>query len=176
MSQSFVITLVGPDRTGIVEQLASRVFRLGANWDSSRMVRLGGQFAGIVRIFAPTDVGALLEALREFESSGIRILATADHGDGGKPPGRERMIDLLGSDRPGIVRELTACLLTAGVNIEELETHTLPAPMEGGILFQASIHVRVPPSVSDRELRSKLESVANDLMVELSLEEQDSQS
>ncbi len=171
MSQSFVITLVGPDRTGIVEQLASRVFQLGANWESSRMVRLGGQFAGIVRVFAPTDVGVLVETLREFESSGIRTVTTADHGDGSRPAGRERLIDLLGTDRPGIIREITATLLASRINVEELETHTLPAPMEGGTLFQASIHVLVPSAVSDHELRKSLEAVASDLMVDLSLEE-----
>ena len=50
MSTSLVVTVIGNDRPGIVERLSEVVLTAGANWEESRMARLAGKFAGILRI------------------------------------------------------------------------------------------------------------------------------
>jgi len=75
----------------------------------------------------------------------------------------------VGNDRPGIVRDLARVLSRRHVNVEELHTSCEAAPMAGGMLFRATALVRVPGDVALDELRAALESLADDLMVELSL-------
>ncbi len=43
-----VLTLIGPDRPGLVEAVAEPIAAHGGNWLESRMAHLAGQFAGIV--------------------------------------------------------------------------------------------------------------------------------
>ena len=50
MRTSLVLTIIGDDRPGIVEQLAEEVLDAGANWEESRMARLAGKFAGLLRV------------------------------------------------------------------------------------------------------------------------------
>ena len=59
------MTLLGTDRPGLVRVLADLVANHGGNWLDSRMARLAGQFAGIVRIECPEEtVESLIEALK----------------------------------------------------------------------------------------------------------------
>jgi len=78
-------------------------------------------------------------------------------------------LELLGADHPGIVAEISAALAAQGIGIEELSTDVREAPMSGGMLFEASAVLEAPPATSMQELRSMLEAVADELMVEIRL-------
>jgi glycine cleavage system regulatory protein len=81
------------------------------------------------------------------------------------------VMTLLGNDRSGIVREITALLSKQGVNLERLSTDVRPAPMSGDPLFSAEALLQVPSSLSLEVLQESLETLADDLMVELHSEE-----
>jgi glycine cleavage system regulatory protein len=169
-----VLTLIGPDRPGIVEAVAEPIASHGGNWLESRMAHLAGQFAGILRVEVPDDrAPALVEALRELERRGLRVAVEA----GPRPvPERERrplVVDLVGLDRPGIVREISHVLAERGVNIEELVTDRSTAAMSGELLFRSRARVNVPAQVDAAELRARLEKLAADLMVQVSVGEPD---
>jgi glycine cleavage system regulatory protein len=167
--EDLVLTLIGPDRPGLVESLAKRVAAHRGNWVESRMAHLAGQFAGILRVEVPAeDVHSLQAGLAELESEGLRVVAAT----GARPVAAEmRAMELqaVGQDHPGIVRDIAEVLLRHGVNIEELATDQVSAPMTGGLLFSAKarIHVRVGTDVG--RLRGDLEKIADDLMVDLAL-------
>ena len=55
MRRSLVLTVIGDDKPGIVEQLADQVLAAGGNWEESRMARLAGKFAGILRVSVDAD-------------------------------------------------------------------------------------------------------------------------
>jgi len=167
--RDLVLTLIGPDRPGLVESIADRVAAHGGNWLESRMARLAGQFAGILRVEVDEGgVPALEAALRELEAQGVRIVA-----EGGRraeaDAGRAMELALVGQDHPGIVRDVSQVLLRHGANIEELTTDRTSAPMAGGRLFSARALVHVPGSANAEELRRDLETIADDLMVDLTL-------
>ena len=66
MNQSLILTVIGPDRTGLVEAVARHVTAHGGNWLESRMARLAGKFAGILRVQVPDEqVDELTSALRD---------------------------------------------------------------------------------------------------------------
>ena len=61
-------------------------------------------------------------------------------------------------------------LAAHAVNVEELASECVSAPMGGGELFQARARILVPPSVKLESVRADLEKIATDLMVDLKLE------
>jgi glycine cleavage system regulatory protein len=170
MDISLVITAIGPDKPGIVEAIADAGRGCGANWAGSRMANLAGQFAGIVHFeVAEPKVPALEAALRALEPQGLRIAIARGQRAAPKQGARIVHVDLVGHDRPGIVHELSESLASRGVSIEELHTEVVSAAMAGGSLFKVRARLAVPAALHDGELKSALESLANEMMVELDL-------
>jgi glycine cleavage system regulatory protein len=86
---------------------------------------------------------------------------------------RAMNLDLLGLDRPGLVREISQLLSQHGVNVEELTTDRTSAPMSGEMLFRAQARVKVPADVDPTRLRQRIERLATDLTIEIRLLEDD---
>ena len=171
MTVSLVLTVVGPDRPGLVEALAQSVASHDGNWLESRMAKLSGQFAGIVRVTVPKDqAGGLTEDLRSLASEGLQVVVASSDSDIEVDRSRILQLELLGSDRPGIIREISGALASRGVNVDELNTSTESAPMSGELLFRATADLHVPADLDLEELRSTLESLAAELMVDVTLD------
>jgi glycine cleavage system regulatory protein len=170
-----VLTLIGPDRPGLVQAVAGIVAEHGGNWLESRMTHLAGKFAGILRAELPPDrVDAALKALAALEGRGLKVVAETAARAERPAPQRTMDLELLGLDRPGIVREIAQLLAESGVNVEELVTDRKSAPMSGETLFEARAHVHVPAGADLAKLRAALERIATDLMVEIKLEDRPS--
>lgn len=168
MTISLVITAIGPDKPGIVEAISDAGRSFGANWAASRMANLAGQFAGIVHFeVAEAQAAAFEDALRALESRGLHIAIARGERAAPKQTARIMHMDLVGHDRPGIVHELSESLASRGVSIEELHTQVTSAAMAGGSLFKVRARLAVPASLSDQDLKRALESLANEMMVEL---------
>ena len=80
-------------------------------------------------------------------------------------------LELIGQDRPGIVREVAQALAARGVNIEELATEVATASFSGERLFRATARLRAPADAATGDLREALEALAHELMVDIDLEE-----
>lgn len=167
-TESLVVTLLGTDRPGIVARLAKVAADAGASWQESKMARLAGKFAGVVRLEVPADSLAELErAIATLDAEGLKL--TIERG--AAQTGRHGLsIDLLGLDRPGIVRDVSAALARHRVNIDELETDVVSASMSGEPLFHARIHLLLPRDVDLGALKGDLEAIADELMVDLTLD------
>ena len=165
-----ILTLIGPDRPGIVEAIAEPIARHGGNWLESRMAHLAGKFAGILRIeVAAEQASALVESLRALERSGLALTIETGPAQAPVPGARTFVLELEGLDRPGIVREISHALAERGVNIEELTTDRTTAPMSGELLFRSRALVTIPPRTDPERLRERLEELAGDLMVQVTL-------
>ena len=170
MQRSLVMTVIGRDRPGLVESVASLVAAHGGNWLESRMSRLGGQFAGILRVEVPGDnEPALVAALKQLDSQGLTVVVHPDQPGPLPASPRQSLLEIVGQDRPGIVREISHALASFGVNVEELHTECLSAAMSGETLFKARARLSLPETCSTAEVRQKLERIAEDLIVEFSL-------
>jgi glycine cleavage system regulatory protein len=172
MQRSLVMTVIGQDRPGLVESVAALVAEQGGNWLESRMSRLGGQFAGILRVEVPAEnEPALVAGLKKLESRGLAVVV---HPDQPHPPaasGRQSILELVGQDRPGIVREISHALASFGVNVEELHTECASAAMSGETHFKARARLSIPESCDAAQIRQRLERIAADLIVEITLED-----
>ncbi len=170
MQRSLVMTVIGKDRPGLVDSVASIVAEHGGNWLESRMSRLGGHFAGIVHVeVAAEKEQSLANALKALDARGLTVVVHAD-----QPPAtavsRTNVLEIVGQDRPGIVRQISHTLAEFGVNVEELHTGCESAAMSGETLFRARAILSIPESCNVSELRKNLEKIAGDLIVEISLE------
>lgn len=169
MQIPLVMTIIGKDRTGLVESVASLVAAHGGNWLESRMCRLGGEFAGILRIHVPDGQRAsLITALTGLESQGLKVVVYADQPPAAVEAGQPASLEIVGHDRPGIIRQITRALANQGVNVEELSSECVSAPMSGETLFRAQARLRLPGNCNISALRRELEKIAADLMVDIS--------
>lgn len=170
MLETLVMTLIGRDRPGLVESVAAVVDAHGGNWEESRMARLAGEFAGLLRIQVPAESAAALEAALG-ELDGVSVLVARAVDEGTAADTRFLELEVVGQDHPGIVHALSRTLAAAGINVEELESEIVDAPMSGERLFQARARLLAPASLSLEELGEELERLAADLIVEVRLEE-----
>lgn len=168
MTTSLVVTVIGADRPGLVDTLSSAALAHGANWEASRMVHLGGRFAGVFLVSVDTSkADALEDDLNKLE--GLRVLVERSADTAHTKDCRPYELELIGHDRPGIIREVAHALAERGVNVEELMTECTSAPMTGDPLFTMTAQLLCPPSLSSEEIQELLEAIAHDLMVDITL-------
>ncbi|MCR2811861.1 MULTISPECIES: glycine cleavage system protein R [Microbacterium] len=163
-----VLTVVGDDRAGLVRTLADTVAAHGGNWERSELAELAGAFAGIVLVSVPDDRVDALQADLEGLAGLLRVTTHA----GGEPSAAATGhvgFTVLGNDRPGIVRDVTATLAGLGASIDSFASRTREAPMAGGTLFEATVDVRVPAGVDAAAITTALEKLAGEIQVDIAL-------
>lgn len=172
MSISLVMTIIGPDKPALVDALATLVASHGGNWLESRMMHLGGQFAGILRVDLPAEQEQDFRSqLPWLEQRGLKVVVHSEPPSSGPTSDRKMVtLNLVGQDRPGIVQQISRALGQNGVNVEELETECSSAPMSGETLFEAKARISFAPGCDFEKVRGDLEKIAADLMVELSFD------
>jgi methionyl-tRNA formyltransferase len=169
---SLVVTVSGPDRPGIVSLLSDKAHRYGANWAASHMANLAGEFAGTVHFEVPRDnADPLAAALRGLESSGLRVVVARSEGAQTPAGLRGVELELVGDDRPGIVRNLSNILAQRGVSIEDMHTEIGGRAASGKPTFRVRARLLVPKALSTDQLRRELEALANEMMVDIGLGE-----
>jgi glycine cleavage system regulatory protein len=169
---TLILTVLGDDRPGLVSAISAPVSAHGASWERSQMSQLAGKFAGIVVVSVAAErLDALVADLTALEAEGMHVVI--ERTDGANERHWTRLdLELLGADHPGIVAEISASLAASGVSIDELSTDVRDAPMAGGTLFEARAVLSAPPTTSTEELRSMLEGLADELMVEIKLSDE----
>ncbi len=172
MSAFLVITLIGDDRPGLVEQLSSAVTAHQGNWLESSMAQLAGKFAGVVTVEVPeAQAAALTSALGALRDLRVTV-------EPGRPPGapapmamRRLAFSLVGHDRLGIVREVSQVFARHGMNVEKFSSHTSSAPMSSETLFHAEAQLLAPADCDAQALKADLERLSNDLIADINLDE-----
>jgi glycine cleavage system transcriptional repressor len=172
MAKSYaVISAIGADRVGIVDDLSGIVSEGGGNIEESKMAVLGGEFAVMMLV---SMEGGALESLAartaEIEARlglkvGIRPTSEGAHSSRGRP----YSLETVSLDGRGIVHSVSALLRGHGINIEDLETRTERAPLTGAPLFRMKADIVVGPEVAIAALRRELEELeaAQDLDIVL---------
>ncbi len=172
MNSTIVFTFIGADKPGLIEKLSNTVSEHGGNWLESRMSQLAGNFAGITRVQVATDqADTLKQALANLSDGDLNITFRSDIEIPAVEHHKRLNINLLGNDRPGIVKELTHALAQLQINVCEMNTNVTSAPMTADPLFVATAEVQIPPGLNLNELNEKLEEIANELDVDITTED-----
>jgi len=171
MNQSVILTVVGSDRPGLTRAIADAVFAAGGNWLESHLARLGGKYVGSVLVELPEErLGELESAARGIDAVGLKVdivpAAETPPGRAGQPLG----IEIVGQDRPGIVREVTTVLAGLDVNIEDFTTAIEGSAWSGAPLFRGRARLLIPAKVSTDQVREALERISSEIMVDFSVQ------
>lgn len=166
-----VLTAVGPDRPGLVSEIASAVHGAGANLEDSRMAILGGEFALLVLLSGSEAAAAAVEKISGplGERLGLRVLLKRTER-GPRKAFLPYRISVTGFDRPGIVSKVSEILARRGVNVASLESHLAYAPLSGTPMFVLEAELQVPSEVVLTELRRELTAQCDEENLDLSFE------
>lgn len=159
----YLLSVHGKDRRGLVEALANHIEERGGNWLESRLCRLGGQFAGIVRIEfgqPPMDLPSQVETL-------ICQWDRVEEEEAAQAEAIRATLQIVAADRPGLVKQITRLLRGAGANVEEIETRVFSAPFSGEQMFDARFQVTLESESESGRLAGQLESLAEELMCDI---------
>ncbi|MEZ4649652.1 MAG: ACT domain-containing protein [Candidatus Eisenbacteria bacterium] len=168
MNEYLILTVIADDRPGLVDTLSRTIAEHDGSWLESRMSRLAGKFAGVLRIEVASERSDALEAaLHALSSEGFHLQLERSPDPGAVEAPRELILEVVGHDRPGIVAALSRTLAVHRVNVESLETERKNAAMSGESLFQAKARIHMPADLDEEQLRRALEAIAGDLMVDL---------
>lgn len=167
MTTYLVLTVIGDDKPGLVESLSQAIADNSGNWLESSMSELAGKFAGILKIsIADSAVDNLIEELNGLSDRLNIVIEKATEETRSESP-QCISLNMVGNDRPGIVKEISRVLASLDVNVEALTTECSPAPMSGASLFTADAKLKVPTNMELESLRSHLEQLSDDLVVEI---------
>jgi glycine cleavage system regulatory protein len=164
--KQLVITILGKDRPGLVENISSVVLNNHGNWLSSNLSHLLGHFAGIIQLdVAEEHFQSLQSALNELPDLDVRI-------ETGTEQISEHALEQLnfiitGNDRPGIVQELASVIRHKGANITHLNSRQQSAPNWGVPIFSAVATVSLPIGLNKDDVIDALESITSDLIVDV---------
>jgi glycine cleavage system transcriptional repressor len=170
MKKNIVLTLTGHDRVGIVEEVTNMFVKHGGNVESSRMARLGGEFAMLALVsLGDADLATLETDLAKLRKDGFQIalLPTSDDHAQKYAGWLPYQIEVLGADHEGIIHGIAQHLSQQGINIEDMETSTTPAPMSGTPLFTMQAVVLVPPKLPFHQWSNALEDIGDKLNVNI---------
>jgi glycine cleavage system transcriptional repressor len=158
MIRRVVLTAIGDDRPGLVEQLSGFALERGANIEESRMLNMHGQFAIAVLLAGSGDVVVRVEReLRELEEiTGLAVRTTPVREPAASPRPTYR-ISARALDQPGIVHEVADALQRCAANIESIETTLEPAPVSGTPIF--TMEIVVAPGDGLHEIEAALDAV-----------------
>jgi len=166
VNQAIILTVVGSDRPGLTRAIADAVFEVGGNWLESHLSRLGGKYVGSVLVDLPAArVPDLEGALRGIDATGLKIDIVAPL-ETSEREGQRLAIDIVGQDRPGIVRTVTTVLAGLDVNIEAFTTSIEGSAWSGAPLFRATAELLIPAGLAMPEVREALEGISGEIMVD----------
>jgi glycine cleavage system transcriptional repressor len=172
MNRHTVLTAIGEDRPGLVEEVSEFVFARGGSIEDSRMANLRGQFAIVMLIGGAEEaidrLASDLDAL--ISQTGIHAQLTT-----AKPIGRRTVSRLpyrltgRALDQPGLVHEVANVLRGFDVNIESMETTLEAAPVTAAPVFSMEVVIAVPNDTPVQELRDALARVCDSLNIDWNL-------
>lgn len=173
MKTYLIVTITCPDRPGIVERITDAMSGYSANWEDSRMARLGGDFAGIVKIsVSPPQAEPLTRSLQGLADEHTAILVKTSEAAPATMAGGDRLchLHLAGADHEGIVHKVSSYLASQNINVETMETGIVPAPMSAAPVFQMEATIKVPASLELATLAANLGEIGDQLGVDITVE------
>jgi glycine cleavage system transcriptional repressor len=173
MERYAVLTAIGTDRPGLVDEVSAFVLERGGNLEDSRMVNLHGQFAMMMLV---SGAGGVIDRL----ASDLESLeaASALHADvvpadmapaAAAAPAIPYRLTTSAMDHPGLVQSIAHVLRESGVNIESAETTLQQAPITGTPLFEMELVVAVPAGTPVAKLREAVGAACDELNIDWQL-------
>jgi glycine cleavage system transcriptional repressor len=176
MKRWFALSAIGGDRPGIVADLTELIYDCDGNLEDTSMTILGSEFAVLLLLTAEgADVAERLSAACKRLEWEKRLTVFFRPLEGEPAPYRAEgdvapfSLQAVGVDKAGIVAKISRCLADQRINIRQMHSQSRPQPETGTPMYTMNIRMDVPRSVDEKTLRDRLEAVARDLNIEVTL-------
>jgi glycine cleavage system transcriptional repressor len=166
-----VLTAVGPDRPGLVKDVAGHIRKWGGNIEDTRMSKLGGEFAFLALITGQDSaLHHIKESIPQLEVA-LGVACFCKSTATGPAPAEGTLFDFeaSGVDHPGIVEAITDAFASRSINVTSLSSRIENAPLTGTPTFILEAQVHVPESTSELDLTQSLSAVCERENLEFSL-------
>lgn len=172
-----IITAVGKDRPGMAHALAQLLSAHGCNIEDTTMTRLSGEFAMILIVSPPPNLGAnaLSQQLKPLETSHglfINVRDIDEETDQSESETPRYLLSVYGPERSGLVAQITGVLAAHNVNITDVQTRVASAGAAYIMLFE----IEIPTESSTRSLQDALEKAALEIGAQVSLRQIESET
>ena len=150
------ITVIGPDRAGLIRDLTRIVADASGNIQESRMITLGSEFAVLMLISGNWhSVGIIREKLQKLQEDGEVTISIRDSAPKTGVVAAPYVIDVVSLDHEGIVHGLSKFFADRGLEISELNTRQYNAPHTGAPMFSVQMTVNIPSDIQISALREE---------------------
>lgn len=175
MLEYLICSIISSDRVGLIDEVATCITSCDGNWLESNMSKLSGQFAGIISICITKEKKKnLIKELNKLKKKDI-IINISDEGIIRESTSVHIMdqndihINVLGSDRPGIIQNISHALNVSNINILNMQTSLISAPMSAEKLFNAEIIIQRGMLSDFDKLQQSLNEISEKLLVSIDL-------
>jgi len=172
MSQLIVLSAIGTDRTGVVQDIAKVVLACGGNIEESRMTTLGAEFATLMLVSGNWHTLDKLERGLEKLGKDDNLTVTIRKTDA-RPTKDDRMpyaVDVISLDTPGIVFSLASFFASRQIEISDVATRRYAAAHTGAPMFAVQMAVNIPSAVNLAQLRDEFLELSDRLNLDAILE------
>jgi len=174
MQTYMILSAIGPDRPGLVDEVTDFIYRHGGNVEDSRMAGMGGQFGIILLLSGDRAKVNTVESDREQlqRETGLTVITHWAEAPGAEPKARAvpYQLKLFSLDHPGLLHRVAHLLRQFEINIDSLESHAAPAPTTGTMLFTMHMTITIPEKVKIHDLHEQINRLADEINVQISLE------
>jgi len=170
----FAVTVVGPDKPGIVAEVAGALLEYKANIEDSQMSVLGGYFTVMLMVTTPSEVtsenlkSSLITVKNRLGLDSITVQPVKEQDTW---TSSSHTVTVYGADHPGIVQSVAQCLADIQVSIVDLTTRVTEGSSSEPLYIMVLEVSKVGESISTEELSRALEDVRQLQSVSVSVNE-----
>ena len=171
-TQSLVISALGKDQPGIVNNITAPITEIGCNIADSRMTILGGEFAILMMVEGPWNAISKLEQQLPSlgEKLGLTIISKRTEATGEKQDILPYAVSVVSLDHPGIVNQPAGFFSSRNINIHDLYTDCYRAAHTGTQMFSATMTVHIPSNISIAQIRDEFLEFCDELNLDAAIE------
>jgi len=158
-----IITAIGVDKPGLVDQISSIIKENNGNIENSKMIKIENQFAMIIDFLSSNDLDTIKTKLQYIEELEI----TYKLAEISKENNITNKYIITGADNQGIVNRVSNFFSKRNINIIEVNTYVELAPTTGSPLFNMEITITYNDNHNIDELYSKLSNLCENLNLDI---------
>ena len=172
MSQLTVISAIGTDRPGVVQEISKAILACGGNIEESRMTTLGSEFAVLMLVSGNWHtLGRLEKSLDKLGAdSGLTFSIRETAEKAAKDDRMPYAVDVISLDQQGIVFELANFFSSRDIEIADVATRRYSAAHTGSPMFAVQMAVNVPGKQHVSQLREEFMELCDRLNLDAILE------
>jgi glycine cleavage system transcriptional repressor len=171
MSEKLVITALGDDRPGIVDELSNALFKHNLNIEDSRMSVLGGEFAVLLLVSGPRQsIDEFVSETASLEQSlKMKLLVKLTSTETSPQAVVPYTVEVVAIDHPGIVHKLASFFSGRQINIVDLNTERYAAAHTATPMFAVSITIGIPADMPIKTLRDDFINMCDELNLDATM-------